>query len=293
MTEERSNIIGIDLGGTKSTIARYNADDLSVQKIVSLPQHTGQKWKQVYSALLEGISTLQTEHTIGIGVGVPGFVRMEDGSVVALPNIADAQDIDLQKELESDTGVPVRIDNDANLFALAEALYSPYAQKGIVVGVTLGTGVGGGIVIDGRLLRGAHGFAGEVGHMLLKPGSPPFQTEDKRGEVEQFLSGTAFAKRCKQATAPEQFLEGRTCEPMHKDIIREAAWMCVNIQTLLDTSLIIFGGSAGKALEKYLPAIAEEIQQWLPSGLPVPQLQKATLEDSATRGAALSIKEHI
>lgn len=293
METEPTNIIGIDLGGTKSVLVRYDAQDLSIQKTVSLPSHAGEAWDNVYMKLLEGIQKLQTKQTLGIGIGVPGFVRKKDGVVVALPNIADAKNISLKKDLENSTGVPVCINNDANIFALAEALHSPYAHEGVVVGITLGTGVGGGIVIDGQLLRGANGFAAEVGHMLLQPGHPPFETDDKRGEVEQFLSGTAFSKRCSAAGSPKDYLEGEACAPMHEDIIREAAWMCVNLHTLLDTSLIIFGGSAGKAMEKYLPAIAKEIEQWLPSGLSTPQLQKAALEDSATRGAALSIKECI
>jgi len=293
MNTENANIIGIDLGGTKSVLARYNAHDLSLQKTVSLPSHAGDSWDRVYAKLLEAITELQTEDTVGIGIGVPGFVRKKDGTVVALPNIENAKDISLKQNMERDTGVLVCVDNDANLFTLAEALHSPYAQEGVVVGITLGTGVGGGVVINGQLLRGTNGFAGEVGHMLLQPGCPPFKTDDKRGEVEQFLSGTAFAKRCNNAESPEDYLEGEACAPMHKDIIREAAWMCVNLHTLLDASVIIFGGSAGKALDTYLPAITEETQAWLPSGLTAPTLQQASLEDSATRGAALCIKNQI
>ena len=176
METEPTNIIGIDLGGTKSVLVRYDAQDLSIQKTVSLPSHAGEAWDNVYMKLLEGIQKLQTKQTLGIGIGVPGFVRKKDGVVVALPNIADAKNISLKKDLENSTGVPVCINNDANIFALAEALHSPYAHEGVVVGITLGTGVGGGIVIDGQLLRGANGFAAEVGHMLLQPGHPPFHT---------------------------------------------------------------------------------------------------------------------
>jgi len=283
----KHSVIGIDLGGTKISIARYDAETLAIEEKKKLSTYADKKWRHVYQDLLRGIEEIKTDDTVAVGIGVPGLVCQLEGKIITLPNIPGAQDAPFKTQLESDTGFSVTIDNDANVFALAEALNSKYATQGVVVGITMGTGVGGGIVIDGKLYRGAHGFAAEIGHMLLKPGEPPYETDDKRGDIEQFLSGTAFGKRCKAANRPEEYLEGEVCAFMRPEVFREVAWMCVNVSTLLDPSLIILGGSAGKALQPHLGDIENEMQTWSLSEFPLPELAVATLDDAATRGAAL------
>ena len=176
----------------------------------------------------------------------------------------------------------VSAENDANAFALAEAKSSEYSTKGVVVGITMGTGVGGGVVVDGKLFRGAHGFAAEIGHMLLKPGEPPFDTSDKCGDIEQFLSGTAFGKRCEAASRPEEYMEGEVCAFIRPEVCKEVAWMCVSLNSLLDPSLIIFGGSAGKALRPHLAEIQKEMKQWSLPNIPLANLAIASLDDAAT-----------
>jgi predicted NBD/HSP70 family sugar kinase len=204
-----------------------------------------------------------------------------------MPNIPGAENIPLQRELHARIKLPVIVENDANCFALAESLHGAGKGKDVVLGITMGTGVGGGIVIGGKLYRGSNGFAGEIGHMLLKPGEPPFATSDKRGDVEQFLSGTALGKRCREAKSPEEYLEGEVCGFLQPMIFREIAWMCVTVIHLLDPSVIVFGGSAGRALEPHIPEIQKELRTWLLPGTPLPHLSIATLKDAGTRGAAL------
>ncbi|MDA0376370.1 MAG: ROK family protein [bacterium] len=281
------SILGIDLGGTKIDLVRYDAETFEAQQNMQLETHADKLWGHVYNDLLRAIKEIRANDTVAIGIGVPGLVQQPDGIVVTMPNIPGSQDIPLKKHLERDTNLHVAIDNDANAFALAEALNSKYATQGVVVGITMGTGVGGGIVIDGNLLRGAHGYAAEIGHMLLRPGEPPYETDDTRGDVEQFLSGTAFGKRCEAATIPQEYMEGEVCAFMRPEVFREVAWMCVSLNSLLDPSLIIFGGSAGKALKPHLAEIQKNMAQWSLESMPLPELSIATVEDAATRGAAL------
>src|SRR5690606_34007907 len=132
---------------------------------------------------------------------------------------------------------------------------------------------GGGIIIDGKIFRGANGFAGEIGHMLLKPGEPPYPTQDKRGEVEQFLSGTAMGKRCEAASHPGEYLEGEVCEFMRPDVFREVAWLVTNLTHLIDPSVIVFGGSAGHALKPHLSKVETELKKWMLPGTPIPALK--------------------
>lgn len=280
-------VIGIDLGGTKIAIARFDADTFSIQEENMFATHADQSFSHVYEDMLVAIKELSAKDTTAIGVGVPGLVTQPSGTLVTLPNIPDAEKFPLKETLGSDLSLNIEVDNDANCFALAEAMHGAGKGHTVVVGITLGTGVGGGIVVDGTLFRGANGYAAEIGHMLLQPGNPPYDTNDKRGDIEQFLSGSAFGKRCSAAGKPDEYLEGQVCAFMHKDIEKEVAWMCTNIIHLLNPSIIVFGGSAGLALKPHLSGIEQELSKWLLAGTPLPQLVIAKLENAGTLGAAL------
>ena len=230
--------------------------------------------------------------TVAIGLGVPGFIDPTTHRVISLPNIPGSGNRDVRQWLSDATGLPVTVENDARCFAYAEALLGAGKGHAIVLGVTLGTGVGGGIVLDGELFRGAHGYAGEVGHALLVPAQPPYPTEDRRGEVEQFLSGTAMGKRCAAAKRPQEYLEGQVCAFLHPEVIREAAWFIVNAMHFLDPSIVIVGGSTGRALAPHLPAIERELRAWLLPGMTPPVLACGVLEDAAVRGAAMLAAAH-
>ena len=200
--------------------------------------------------------------------------------------------MNIREQLEKELHLPVSADNDANCFALAEALQGAGKGHDVVVGITLGTGVGGGIVFQGNLYHGSHGYASEIGHMLLKPGEPPFPTDDRRGDVEQFLSGSAMGERCRQAKDPREYLNGDTCSFLHPDLFRELSWLCVNLIHVLDPSIVILGGSAGRALKPHIKEIRSEMLKWILPSTPVPTIAIGELEEAATLGAALLTQQH-
>ncbi len=282
-----STLLGIDLGGTKIALARYEAETMQLQDSRTVPTHESAQFDQVMQDLLREIAAMKTEDAVALGVGVPGLVDSTTQRIVTMPNIEDGENTDPASVLTKNTGLPAFVINDADAFTLAEALEGAGKGESVVVGITLGTGVGGGIVMNGTLYRGARGHAGEIGHMLLRPGEPPYETDDKRGEVEQFLSGTAMGRRCAAANRPEEYLEGEVCEFMRPDVFREVAWLVTSLTHLLDPSVIVFGGSAGRALSPHLPAITRELQTWMLPGTPLPRLAIGMLPDAATRGAAL------
>ena len=282
-----STVLGIDLGGTKIAASLYDASTWKVISTDEVNTNANDGFDSVYATLLQQIESLRQDDTTALGVGVPGLVNQATGTVLTMPNIPQATDIELVQKLTEDTSLPVHVDNDANCFTLAEALQGAGRGDDVCVGVTMGTGVGGGIVIHGKMFRGASGLAGEIGHMLLRPGQPPYKTDDARGDVEQFLSGTAFSKRCEAAGKPEDFLDGEVCEFMRPEVLKEVAWLCTNLTHLLDPNSIIFGGSAGLALQPHLDAIETELKAWLLPGTPLPKLAIGTRDDAATLGAAL------
>lgn len=282
--KKTESVIGLDLGGTKMTATRFNKNTFKIIESKTCPTNAKRGFKVVYKDLVALISDLKDNSVLSIGVGVPGLIRLPAGIIHKFPNIPGAEYFSLKKQLEKDLRLPVFIENDANCFALAEALRGAGKGKKIVVGITMGTGVGGGIVIDGKIFQGCKGFAGEIGHMLLLPGNPPFKTKDNRGDVEQFLSGTAMNKRAPKINDPKKLLDDRNLRQAN---IKEAAWLCSSLTHLLDPDVIVFGGSVGRALSKYLSEIKRELKKWLLPGTPVPELKKAKLKNAEVLGAAL------
>ncbi|MDD5103477.1 MAG: ROK family protein [Candidatus Peribacteraceae bacterium] len=278
-------VIGIDLGGTKLAIARFETATWKKQDERVLPT-AGKTFPVIVKEMLALIKEFRTGDTTAIGIGVPGLVDRE-GNVKTIPNITGGDGFPLLQTLQKATELPVFIENDSACFTLAEALQGAGKGQSVVIGITLGTGVGGGIVINGKIYQGQHGFAAEFGHMLLKPGEAPAGLRGGRGEIEEYLSGTALKRRCPAAERPEETLEGPTCAHLHETVIREIAWMCTSLIHCLDPGIIVFGGSAGRALKPHLPTIERELKQWmLPKSEP-PALAIGMLHHAGTLGAAL------
>ncbi|MFA5799339.1 MAG: ROK family protein [Candidatus Peribacteraceae bacterium] len=286
-----ATILGVDLGGTKTALALYDAKTLERKAEQVLPTDAERGFEAVRADLLAEIDALRATDTVAVGVGVPGLVRADTHRVLTMPNIPGAEGADLRADIALHTGLPVVIENDARCFAFAEALVGAGKGHRVVVGVTLGTGVGGGIVIDGKLYHGARGFAGEVGHMLLMPGKPPYAADDDRGSAEQFLSGTALGRRCKGARTPAEYLEGEAGTSLKPQVFRELAWLVTDLTYALDPSIIVFGGSVGRALKPYLQEIESELRHWLLAQSQPPVITCGILDDAARRGAALLARQ--
>src|SRR4051812_41203141 len=186
-------VLGIDVGGTKVEIASV------VDGRVLQPLKTPTELSDT-EALVDGIEALARQvierdgTPDAIGVGVPSQIDFATGTVVSSVNIP-LEGVALRDELERRFGVPVYVDNDANCAALAEAELVDDGPARHLVMLTLGTGVGGGVVIDGQIFRGATGLGPELGHVVIEatgrkcPGNCP-----NRGCLEAYCSGTALER---------------------------------------------------------------------------------------------------
>ncbi len=283
-----SSVIGIDLGGTKCAIGRFDSQSLEIEEQLSFKTRAREGLPSVIDDIVEAVQKLRTDDTTAIGIGLPGLIKQPEGVLIKAPNIAKSENVEIKKNLSERLKLPVHVGNDSQCFVLAEARMGSAQGHNVVVGITFGTGVGGGIVIDGKLFCGAHGYGGEIGHMLMMPGLPPYKTDDMRGEVEQFLSGTAMGKRCEEAQSPEDYLNGAVCSVMQPEIYQEVAWLCTNLIHLLDPDIIVFGGSAGYSLVKHVDQITEELKKWTLPGTPLPKIVAgSTREKAGMLGAAL------
>ena len=190
--------IGVDLGGTKC-LGVVVDDAGSVVDELRLPTPKGKE--ATVEVLTEVASTLrdrQSGRTVrGVGAGVPGLVDAT-GTLRFAPNLPGVNELPLAAPLTERLGLPVVIENDASCAGWGEREAGAGRGREHLILVTLGTGIGGGIVLGGRLYRGHHGFAGEIGHMVVDPNGPPCPCGQK-GCWERYASGSGLGRLAREA----------------------------------------------------------------------------------------------
>ena len=248
---------GIDLGGTKVELLALDGSAPVLRRRVPTPAED-------YGAIVETIAALvrDAQASLGqggsVGIGTPGSVSPKTGTM-RNSNTLVLNGMPLQADLEAALGKPVRLTNDANCFALSEATDGAAAGAEVVFGVILGTGVGGGVVVHGRVLEGANGVAGEWGHSPLpaptdaeRPGSACYC--GRTGCIETFLSGPAVvaehARRTgEHATAAE--LAARDDASTWTRYEDRLARSLAGVVNLLDPDVIVLGGGLSNVRRLY------------------------------------------
>lgn len=264
----RRPAIGVDLGGTKCYGVRVEADGTVVAEH-RLPTPRGAA--AVVETVAEVAARLQGDEPLTeMGVGLPGLVDRA-GVLHFAPNLPGVVDLDLAAELAAGlSGVRVRVENDATCAAWGERLLGAGRAFSSMVAVTLGTGIGGGVIIDGALFRGAHGFAGEIGHMVVEPHGPPCPC-GQRGCWERFASGSGLGRLAREAAHAGradrvQELAGGDPEAVRGEQVTQAAaegdaqaqavldrfawWLALglaNLANIFDPEAFILGGGLVEA----------------------------------------------
>lgn len=185
--------IGLDLGGTNLRAAAIDKQGTLFDKVAGKTNFTEGR-EAVLSDIVAALETLQQRHgaagLAGIGAGVPGFIRMKEGYITGSNNLPYFENFPIRDAIEQKLGKRVILENDANAAALGEKWMGAGRTFDDLVLLTLGTGVGGGIIYGGRVLRGSEGMAGEVGHMTVYPDGNPCGCGN-RGCLEKHASATA------------------------------------------------------------------------------------------------------
>lgn len=198
------NVIGIDLGGTKLA-AGVVGGDLKVRHQVR-HRSAGLEQDQLIELIVSTVKELAaaggTDSPVeAVGLGIPSLIDQETGSAVMSVNLPLAG-VPIRELVQERTGLPVALDNDGNVAALAEQRFGAARGKRDVVMISVGTGIGGGIVIDGKVFRGARGSGAELGHVTLVADGPPCQGFcPNRGCWETMASGTALGRYAREAAA--------------------------------------------------------------------------------------------
>jgi glucokinase len=299
--------IGIDVGGTK---VLGGVVDESGKVLTTARKDTP---RQGGSALTQTIADVAKEllekHSVSsVGVSAAGFVSSDRKTMLATPNIADWNGVDLDGQLTKLIGLPVVIENDANAAAWGEAKFGAGKNQDHMMMLTVGTGIGGGIVVNGALYRGAFGIAAEFGHMRVVPDGHICGC-GARGCFEQYASGNALLRHAREAinASPEvaRNLLSRgdgTVAGLTGQAITEAArdgdpvalaafnttgqWLGAGIASLavlLDPACVVIGGGVIDAGEILLKPTRESLERNMPFAgkHPYPQIIPAQLGNEA------------
>ena len=285
--------IGLDLGGTKIAAAVVR-DGQVVQRTRRATPQSGAD--DVIEALVDSARELLRDHpdAAAVGIGCPGPLDFERGRVRFAPNIAGMEDAPLVDALREALERTVVLENDANAAGYAEHRYGAARDLATSVYVTLSTGIGGGIFVGDRVLRGAHGLAGEIGHMTLLPGGP-VGGDGHPGSWEAIAAGRSMARDAsyvfsRPVSTAELFELARDGDRKALAIVDNAARFTgiglANIVKVVDPEGFVFGGGVSGVGPFYLDRVRAALESWS-DGYPVPLLRVAELgAEAGVIGAA-------
>ncbi len=259
--------IGLDVGGTLLkgvAVVADNDESLQVISQKEWPSGANESPDRVIQTLLKALSSFQAFGAIQtVGIGCAGSVEPQTGIVRTSPNFASWNRVDLKTPIESKLGVPVRVENDANCAAVGEWKAGAAKGKRNVVMVTLGTGLGGGVILNNALYSGSTGTAAELGHMCLDPHGH-FCPCGSRGCFERYCSASAIRELVNRRYSAREVFENESdpiCRTAKEQFIFYFQMGLVSIANIFDPDVVVIGGGVAKGLAKYFPRLQEAIQR--------------------------------
>jgi glucokinase len=278
--------IGVDLGGTNLRIAAVDEKGTLLEKVTTGTQ-VARGRDYVIAEMCDAIRNVSAKfhasgRMIGAGIGVPGIIDKRTGMLRESPNLPGWEDYPVRHEIERRLGATVVLENDANAAAMGEAWLGAARGAESMCMVTLGTGVGGGIVLHGRIWQGMTGMAGEVGHITIDPDGPRCNCGNT-GCVEQFASATAVLRMAREAIAngrAPQLARAAAAQDVEfsaavvynlalqgdrsaRDIFIRVGWalgiLLADLVNMLNLQMYVIGGGVSAAWSVFSPAMFEEL----------------------------------
>ena len=307
---------GLDIGGTKCAVSvgAVTETDIRIVHREEFPT-AGKSWQEVLAIYVDKIQALSETYEIdNIGVSCGGPLDSAEGIIQSPPNLPGWDDVPIVQYLMDAFNVPVHVQNDANACALAEAKYGAGRGARNVVFMTFGTGLGAGLVLDGKLYSGTNDNAGEIGHIRLAPRGPKGYNKD--GSAEGFCSGAGIARlagirareyemeyagsasaeqaRAGTLTTKDLFAHVRAGDPFCTRVFRESAeklaTLLAYVIDILNPEVIVLGGvfmrNADLFMKEIEPILAREA---LPGALKVCRIVPAGLSENIGDYAALAV----
>lgn len=279
-----SQVIGVDLGGTAIKLGRYcESGQCLEERVVDTPQPSTPE--AVLAAMVQVIDQLDPDRqTRAIGIGTPGPACAQGRVARVAINLAGWQDVPLADWIEAKTGLPTVLANDANCAGLGEAWLGAGGDFQDLIVLTLGTGVGGAVILNGELFTGRTGAAGELGLITLDPEGPPCNSGN-RGSLEQHCSVQAVRREmgCAPGKLAAQALAGDEAAIAYwQQYGRYLGSGLASLIYVLTPEAIILGGGISAGADLFLPTVWQEIEQRvLPSSREGLQILVAKLGNQA------------
>jgi glucokinase len=309
-----SETIGVDLGGTKMLIGVLaGTERLYEQREAS----TGQTEDELVELLVREVTEARDArpNVTAVGLGIPATIDHDKGIAVSAVNLPLA-DLPIRDIVSERVGLPVFVDNDGNVAALAEYLYGAAQGKPHMVMLTVGTGIGGGLILGGEIYRGSTGAGAELGHVVIQADGPPCQGNcPNHGCVETFASGTAIAREGKAVAEREPDsalgkalaagpIVGKTVtqlamkgDPLASEVVAQAGRhlgvALASLANIFDPDVIVIGGGVSAVGDLMLDPAREELRsRALPPMNKVPvQLAQLGPEAGMIGAAAMALIE--
>jgi glucokinase len=282
-------LVGVDLGGTNVRIGIVTpmGKILKKEEYALDPSQGGLK---IVEGLVSNLKNLlqkrigKNDQLLGIGIGIAGTIDMKRGRMINSPNIPDLNGFGIREFIKKRMSSPIAIENDANAFALGEGWVGAAKGSKDYCGITLGTGVGGGIVINGEILHGSGGMASEVGHMVIDPEGPLCGCGGK-GCLEVYASATGIRRMALEAiekgkggeilkraggkveeiTSEKVFEAAQSGDKAAQKIFNEMGRFLglglVNLIHLFDPEKIVIGGKASRAWDSFINTTMEVVTE--------------------------------
>jgi glucokinase len=278
-----SVFVGVDVGGSKVLAAVVSPTGEVVRSVLARTPGRLVEAALVEDVMTDAVLSVADGETVkAVGVAAAGFVDASGERVAFAPHLPWRGE-DVRRRLAERWGVPVVLDNDANCTAVAEATYGVAGGDGTSVVVTMGTGIGGALLVDGRMLRGLNGMAGEFGHMQVVPDGQPCEC-GRRGCWEQYASGNALVRYARAQIGLEPSVLTEACggdpDRLTGPMVTDAAvdgdlvarqvfgsvghWLGVGLANLvaaLDPHRIVVGGGVSAAGDRLLDPARHELER--------------------------------
>lgn len=269
-------IIGVDMGGTKIHTSLILGKEIISECILDTPAKESEKI--VLDRLIRTIEQVYQPGCEGIGIGVPSVVDWKKGIVYDVVAIPSWKEVHVKEILENHFKIPVYVNNDSNCFALGENFFGKGIDSANFVGVTIGTGLGSGIIIENKLYQGVNTGAGEIGSISYK-----------NGIIEQYCASEFFVSQGLDGEA--LYLAAKKGDQkalqIFKDYGRNLSEVVKIVLYAYDPEMIILGGSISNAYEFFIDAVWKGLDDFMfPVELRKLKIEKSELKNSAVLGAA-------
>jgi glucokinase len=288
-----SRAIALDLGGTQIRGALVDTQGHILQRVASATQATAGPSvviQQLIDAAVEVSREVDPKTILGVGVSSPGPLDTEQGLAIGLPTIQDFDNVPLRALLQDQLPHKVHLENDGIAAAIGEWKFGAGQGLRSLVYITVSTGIGGGVIVDGHVMHGRKGMAGHIGHMAIMPNGLRCNCGNV-GCWEAYAAGPAFTARAKAKAAADVFAaakQGDATAQQHVD--DEVGFLALGITSLLhlySPEIVIIGGGLSNAFDQLHPGIARYItQNAMPAFRDVPVVKAALAGNSGLIGAA-------